>query len=123
MAEPDAQRNESEGEDDTSDVEPPVRSIMERRTAGEFPEVLPSDSCCAADGATPANDILAWVRKAEHAKIQSYIDECYATYCASGVVLGGSEALNRATWVREYYFVHLEEYFRTERATHTGTHA
>ena len=57
---------------------------------GEFPEVLPVDSCSAAEGSTPAEEILSWVRKAEHVKIQSFIDERYAAYRESGIVLEGS---------------------------------
>ena len=116
MAQPDAVRNELEEEDPICDVEDDIRSIMQRRIDGEFPEVLPVESCSAAEGSTPADDILSWVRKAEHAKIQSFIDERYAAFRASGEVLEGPDALIRAKWARDCYYVHLAEYIQAQRA-------
>ena len=54
MAEADAVRNELEEDDELCDTDAVVRSIMQRRSDGEFPEVLPVESCSAAEGSTPA---------------------------------------------------------------------
>ena len=116
MAEADAVRNELEEDDELCDTDAVVRSIMQRKTDGEFPEVLPVQSCSAVEGSTPAEDILSWVRKAEHAKIQSFIDERYAAFRASGEVLEGPNALIRAKWARDSYYVHLAEYMQAQRA-------
>ena len=116
MAEADAVRNELEEDDELCDTDAVVRSIMQRKTDGEFPEVLPVESCSAVEGSTPAEDILSWVRKVEHTKIQSFIDERYADFRASGQVLEGSNELIRAKWARESYYVHLAEYMQAQRA-------
>ena len=58
MAQPDAVRNEfqEEEEEEVCDVEACVRSIIQRRRDGGFPEFLHVDSCIAAKGFTPAGN-------------------------------------------------------------------
>ena len=109
MADLDPEERNSADEDD-GDLGFGITSIAQRRMNGEFPEVLPTQLATEAAVAASAEECLSWVRKTEHVMIQSYMDERFVEYRESGVVLEGPEAVIRAKWARECYYVHLADF-------------
>eukprot|EP00973_Karenia_brevis_P039680 5478507-Karenia_brevis.AAC.1 len=63
------------------------------------------------DNAKDAKDLLAWMKKDEHVKIQSYIDEQYAQHRKNAILdADTSESVFRARWFRSCYYSHVREY-------------
>ena len=117
----------SQSEEETPNPEPPehngravedsvVNDIITRRTNGEFPEVLPSETLTASDIDNGVEDVLAWGKKIEHVLIQSYMNERYREYREAGQVLGEPEPLIRAKWAREHYYFHLSKFWESQQS-------
>ena len=94
-----------------------VNDIMARQAHGEFPEVLPSEALTLGDITASVDDVLDWGKKIEHVLIQSYINQRYQEYREEGHVFEESEAVIRAKWARDCYYVHLSKFWELQQST------
>jgi hypothetical protein len=90
--------------------------ISRRIAAKEFPVVLPSE--VEAIMQAQAADSLAWVKKDESVRIQSYIDYKYKSYreCLPSSDVR-PEAVIHADWARLFYYHHLRAWLAQNDAS------
>ena len=108
-----------------------IRDIMERITAGHFPEVLPSQVNPHSLPILKYDDLLESLLEHEQKEFEIYIDEQYERFLKRYDVVTAEYytlhwtnktekrkivARDRAQWARDYYYIHLSEFILFPRA-------
>jgi hypothetical protein len=105
----------SGGDDDA------LTAIAARRAAGEFPLAKPMEVDEAIR--VQAEEALAWVRKDEAVRLQSFIDHQYKLYRESlphSASPGKPESVIHAEWAREWYYFHLKAFLAQNECVRHG---
>ena len=92
-----------------------LAAIVDRIASNTFPIVQPSEQTGEAE--SHAAETLSWFKKCEAVELQSYIDEMWRLYRQSAIFDDEKpEAVRRAIWAREQYYVHMRQFFEKRNA-------
>ena len=92
-----------------------LAAIVDRIASNTFPIVQPSEQTGEAE--SHAAETLSWFKKCEAVELQSYIDEMWRLYRQSAIYDDEKpEAVRRAIWAREQYYVHMRQFFEKRNA-------